>query len=223
MPSPAPSPSPARGPSQGIPKDGSRNRKPGRSVLSSGLASGAGCRGIRLPFRGAGRRAPDRTPNPRNPETARPPSRPATEVTGLAHRRLDRERPTWLGVRPDRADHRPGEPRHPAARRDRAGLGGPAVLARCGQPVVDRDLRDPRRHHRGLDRLLDRAPGRQAAVREARAEVPAALRAGAPGERGAVLPEVGHVGGLLRPVHRPAADLRRAAHAARCGCRTGSS
>ncbi|CAK7282618.1 hypothetical protein SGPA1_20593 [Streptomyces misionensis JCM 4497] len=127
-------------------------------------------------------------------------ARPGMARLGAGCRRLRRGGP---------GDRR-RKPRHPAAGRDRAGLRRAHVLpALPHQPADPRRLRDRRRGDRRLHRLRHRAQGRPAAAGLAGQEVPEALRRGPCGHRRALVPEVGHVGRVLRPVRRPAADLRR--------------
>ena len=76
---------------------------------------------------------------------------------------------------------------------------------------LDRGLRQRRGDHRGLDRLPHRTAVRRAAVRLAGPQVPAALRPGTRGAGRTRLHQVWRLGRVLRPVHRAAADPRRAA------------
>ena len=107
-------------------------------------------------------------------------------------------------------DRKPG---HSPSRRDRAGQrGADVVAARPGrQPDRCRRRRGDRRRDRRLDRLYDRAPVRHAALRPARPAVPEALRSRTRRAGREVVQPLGSSGGLLRPLHRAAADICRAA------------
>ena len=71
--------------------------------------------------------------------------------------------------------------------------------------------RDDRRGRRRLHRLRHRPPLRHGPVRVGRPQDAAALQCGARDRRRAALRQVGRARRVLRPVHRVAADLRRAA------------